>query len=859
MTKRLLPVLLFAMIGFLTPASAGKLIGNITGSEGNAVSYAAIYIKELRQGVSADEEGHFYLELPAGHYDCRISSIGYQSIEARVNITDSDTVCNFILQQRAIALGEVRVTADATEDPAYAIMRQVVARAPYYECQPDTFAARVYVKGTGKITETPRILELSSDFRKEKDKMVGRLFVLEKVSDVTFGAPGNWEEVVEAESNSFPQDMTVDVPVSITNFYSDDLYGSPSPLREGAFTYYKFKLEGRYEEDGQMIDKISVVPRHDGNGLLSGCLYIVENAWCLSSADLNVRHGSMLEARIVATFQQVKPGTWLVGSQALQCNLGVLGVKLGASYTLSAQYSYIGNAAGLQGDVVPLTEQASRIVDEIAKIKEKELMTKSDAYKLSALTTRLMQENMVAQGRIKRRSRYDLTYQLGRQRTTTDSMAQYRDSAYWAAVRSVPLDEEERNSYLQHRADSVKNDTTDNGSDVFDVLLGGYTFRTSGKSGFWLRYGGIWSLLSGFNFVDGYKVGASISLGYKFNDGVGLTVKPSAYYNTARHVVTGCVDATLDYLPMRSGRLSFSGGRVSADFNAENPESAGIVAVATALFGRNDVKFYDRAYASIAHDIEIANGTRFMVGAMWERRRPLDNRIDHSWFKKDASPNVPSNDLYVPLPSTNEALTATAAITYTPAAYYYVINGRKKYLASRFPTICLSYTRGFGFKHDAPAYNRIDLSIEQEVEFGIFNEIVYQVRGGMFVGASGLQFPDFKHFAATRFPLTSHSFSHSFVLLDNYGYSTDSRYAEAGITWQSPRMALKFIPWLRDKNFTECLHLRSVVVHHRQPYTELGYSVNVLDMASIGLFTSWHGINYNSACVSISLPFSTLF
>ena len=858
MTKHILTIILLAAIGCFS-TSAGKLFGRINGSDGNPVPYAAIYFEELKQGVSADEDGNFQLELPPARYHCRISSIGYKSIETPVNIGTSDTRYNFTLQLRTITLAEVQVTANGNEDPAYAIMRQVIAHAPYYECSPDTFAAHVYVKGTGKIIDTPRILDLSANFRKDKEKMVNRLFVLEKVSKVTFGAPNQWDEQVEAESNTFPQEMTVDLPVSITNFYSSDLYGSPSPLRKGAFTYYKYKLEDRYEEGGQIIDKISVTPRREENGLFSGWLYVIEDTYCLGAADLQVRHGNMLDARIVATFQQVKPGTWLIGSQVMKCSVNALGIKLGASYTLSAQYSHIGNATSTRGDVVPLTKRAIHIADEIDKIQGKEgLLDKSDAYKLSSLAARLMEENMIAQGRIKRKSKYDLTYQLGQHRSNTDSMAQHRDSAYWDAMRSVPLDQEERESYLRHRADTISNSTPDNSNDIFDALMSGRTFYTGNKNG-WLHFGGIWSLLTGYNFVDGYKVGASISLGYKFSDATALTIKPSAYYNTARHAATASIKATLDYMPMRRARLSFSGGRVTADYNTENPASAGIVAISTALFGRNDVKYYDRAYASISNDIEIANGTRFSIGASWERRRPLDNHIDHSWFKKDASPNVPANDSYIPLPAKSEALTASAAITFTPTAYYYIINHKKRYLASRFPTMRLAYTRGIGFKDNAPSYNRIDLSIEHEVELGVFNKIIYQVRGGLFFDASGLQFPDFKHFAATRFPLTTHRFSHSFVLLDNYRYSTDSRYAEAGITWQAPRMVLKFIPILHDKNFTECLHLRSAVTRHRSPYSELGYSINILDIASIGIFTSWYDISYNSTGISISLPLNMLF
>ena len=860
--KRRVAFSVLAMLVCQLWVCAAVLNGTVSGVTGEAVPFAAIYFKDLRRGVSANAEGRFLLDLPEGEHDCRVSSVGYESLETCVEICHGDTVIDFSLERRPVALSELVVTADGSEDPAYGIMRRVIAYAPYYECVPDSFAARVYVKGTGKITDTPGMLELSSDFRKEKDKFINRLFVLEKVSEVKFGAPNRWNEHIEAETNTFPEDVSAEVPASITNFYGSELFGSPSPLRDGAFTYYKYKLADRFNDGGAVVDKISVEPRRDAEGLFSGAIYVVEGEWCLVAADLRVQHGGMLDMRIMATFNEVEPGVRLLCSQSVTSHVGVLGVKMRASYMLSAEYSFVGAAssARLPGNLVPLTESGRRIVGEIRRIEQERDLTNADSYRLSALTARLVEENLVASKRIERRSRFDLTYRMGIYNSSVDSMAGVKDSAYWAAVRSVPLDAEELESYRRHQGGNKPDSSVTAGSDkpdwsdaIGNALFGGDSYTYKGKKG-WISFGGLWSVWSGYNFVDGYKVGLGIGLGRDFSDFLSVAVEPSVYYNTARKVVTGSVDARLDYAPLRGGCLSMSGGRVSADYNTEHPESAALVALYSALFARNDTKFYDKAFVSLRNGIEIANGTRFMAGVSWERRRPLVNHISQSWFKKAAKPNLPENAEFATLPPVSEALTANVAVVYTPAAYYFIKNGRKHYLQSKFPTFTLSYTRGIGFKDGTPSYNRIDVSVEQEIGLGIFNKIIYQVRGGAFIDASGLQFPDFKHFSATRFPLTTHRFADSFVLLDSYEYSTADCYAEAGFTWQSPRLLLKLLPFLRKKNFSECLHLRSLAVRHRRPYSELGYSVNVFDLASVGFFTSWQGFDYRSACVSVSLP-----
>ena len=859
--KRKVAFLLLAVLVCRLCVFPAALSGTVSGATGEVVPFAAIYFKDLRRGVSADAEGHFLLELPEGKHDCRVSSVGYESLETRVEIWRGDTAIDFSLERRPVALSELVVTADGSEDPAYGMMRRVVANAPYYECVPDSFAAKVYVKGTGKITDTPGMLELSSDFRKEKEKFINRLFVLEKVSEVKFGAPNRWNEHIEAETNTFPKDMSAEVPASIINFYGSELLGSPSPLREGAFTYYKYKLADRFDDGGVVVNKIIVEPRRDVDGLFSGSIYVVDREWCLAAADLSVQYGGMLDMRIIATFNETEPGVWLLCSQAVTSRVDMLGVKMSAAYTLLAEYSFVDvtTSAKLLGNVVSLAGSGRSIASEMRRIEQKADLTNADSYRLSALTARLVEENLVASKRIERRSRFDLTYRMGTYNSSVDTMAGLKDSAYWAAARSVPLNAEELESYRRrqdNKPDSsvAANNEPDWSDAVFDALFGGNSYIHKGKKG-WISFGGLWSVLSGYNFVDGYKVGLGIGFGRDFSDFLSVAVEPSVYYNTGRKVVSGSADARLDYAPLRGGCLSMSGGRVSADYNTEHPESAALVALYSALFARNDTKFYDKAFVSLRNEIEIANGTRFMAGVSWERRRSLVNHISQSWFKKAAKPNLPANAEFAALPSSgSEALTANVSVSYTPAAYYFIKNGRKHYLQSRFPTFTLSYTRGIGFKDGTPSYNRIDVKVEQEIGIGIFNKIIYQVRGGAFLDANGLQFPDFKHFSATRFPLTTHRFADSFVLLDSYEYSTADHYAEAGFTWQSPRLLLKFLPFLRKKNFSECLHLRSLAVCHRRPYSELGYSVNVFDLASVGFFTSWQGFDYRSACVSVSLP-----
>ena len=98
--KRKVAFLLLAALVCRLCALPAALNGTVSGAMGEPVPFAAIYFKDLRRGVSADAEGHFLLELPEGKHDCRVSSVGYESLETRVEMWRGDTVIDFRLERR---------------------------------------------------------------------------------------------------------------------------------------------------------------------------------------------------------------------------------------------------------------------------------------------------------------------------------------------------------------------------------------------------------------------------------------------------------------------------------------------------------------------------------------------------------------------------------------------------------------------------------------------------------------------------------------------------------------------------------------------------------------------------------------
>lgn len=823
--KRIIWLFLLSLVTILSFAQSFK--GTVTDTDGKPVPYAALYLREMKSGLTTDEYGRFQTKLSAGQYTCEVSSLGFISQTFTFQMLNRDYEKDIVLAERTYSLPEVNITK-GNEDPAYAVMRKAIARAPYYRTQIKSYTAGTYLKGTGKGTAIPAVLKLSKEVRKDAKEWLGKLFVLEQQQIVNFTAPNVWNNKVLANKNSFPEEIGVDMGITTINLYTPELFGKVSPLNKNAFSYYRFKLDACFVEEGQMINKIRVIPKKDDSRLLEGDLFIVEDLWCISAADVNVR-ATGLKAKIKITCKEVQSSVFLPVSITTSSTIDIMGFKAEASYLAAIHYREV------KTDIQPETS-----TDKTAKP---------------------VTANAVAQPK---KHKFERPARIGRKDTQVDSLADKRDSLYWTTIRSVPLRLEEVQSYqykeekiaLKDLSPGEKSEKKTAVRQVLNTIMWGKTFRTSNKNA-WLTLPGLSAYIPEYNLVDGFWLGVKLKTGVKLSESSTLRFVPSFYYTTARKNWIGQGELTLDYAPRNRGYLSLSGGLLSADYNSESGESRLINSMSSSLFGHNHLKLYENTFFTVDHAIEPANGLLFSSSLSWQRRKMLDNHIRKSWFKRDAEPNIPENTAFRPMPE-NDILKASFELEYTPAHYYHMSQGKKVYEASRYPTFALKYDRAFPMSGSRylTSYHLMQFSAKQKIEFGMFNRLHWSVNAGSFFDAKNLQFPDFKHFASTRILVTERSFDTGFSLLDNYVLSTNTRWAQANVSWYTPYLLLKHLPFLSRKAFDEALHLRSIVIYGGRPYTEIGYSIGFSDMARIGVFAGFDCLKFHSVGVSLSLPLS---
>ncbi|MDR1368568.1 MAG: DUF5686 and carboxypeptidase regulatory-like domain-containing protein [Dysgonamonadaceae bacterium] len=794
--------------------------GKVTGTSGEPISGATVYIKENKQGLVCNTNGEFQVTLPEGDYNCTFSCLGYAATERSFSIKkEADPVyMEITLKTTSFELSEVVVRAG--EDPAYEMIRKAVKKAPLYLAQIKEFTCEAYIKGAGKSVHIPGWIEKmgGEQLKLYKDK----LFLQESFSEVKYTYPDKYVQNVIAFSSSMPNDSIAKDAMGI---FRGSLYAQydGSILHPKTFSYYRFRYEDFEEIDGVNVNKIKIIPRFNDPKLFSGYLYLAEDYWNIRGAELilNTEFGKV---KYTLNYNDVTDHIFLVTSYVSHIDANFMGVKFAFDYLASVKYTDI------------------QVNDSITALVKKEEKMKQ----------------------VKEKKNLEIKPYDERYKREADSLATQRDSMYWSEIRSITLNEEEIASYarkdtIQSKSDSIKNERSGaNGYSLFNALVGGQVGRDSSKVIF--RYGSLLKVAPEYNFVDGLWLGTSFGIDIKRKEHSFWEFKPSAYWALSRKRLLWTMDLNFTYAPLKLGKLKVSGGSCSEDYMGNNGMSRIENMYNSILWGINNAKFYQKDFFNAENDIEIIHGLKLKTGIEIADRKALENHASYSFRgnKKDVKPNIPpySEDL-------NEQYDRLAkyeiGLQYIPELYYTIEKGKKRYVRTRFPTFFAIFRQGLaGGEPDYSKFHRLDLSIMQTVRLGLFNRLNYQVNAGKFFNKNEFNYIDYKHFNSSDQLFTKNEFETSFVLLPYYTYSTNKEWIQAMVNYRSDYLLLKRMPFLHGKPVKESLHGKFLHTPGKKFYSEWGYSLTFSALAGLGMsagvFVGLDKFDYNSVGFRISFP-----
>jgi hypothetical protein len=801
----------------LTILSVGNIIsqnfkGVVVDTYGRPVIGATVYIKDINQGLLANEDGAFQTTLKPGEHLIEYKCLGYKSFEKKTVIPQQGILEErIILEDNLFELSEVVISTD--EDPAYGIMRKAIQKAPVYAASVKEYKAEVYIKGNLELYKVSGFIDKMTQKAEgvKASELKGQVFVQESFNEIEYTSPDKYKQTVKAFSSSIPDDFDSRDAMRFLDgsLYNPKFYGLVSPVNSKAFTYYKYRYEGYYEEDGVVINKIKIIPKVKDPDLMWGYIYIADNTWHIHSAEISCNVYFVREDFTI-TYQKMQQNVYLPITFHTMSAINVLGTHARYDYYSSLKYMKVEANENVE----------TQIAEEKSKKRQLEI-TRDENYKVES-----------------------------------DSLAMKRDSLYWEQVRVIPIDSAEIASYIkkdsiQHRIDSLRKDHHTSRFSFTDIFTGGKIGGDSSRVTF--HYDGLLRAAPEYNFVDGVWLGQKFELSTKIGKHNRLRISPYIYYTHARKNIVSGGNIDLIYAPMRDGKLSISGGSTSEDFNPQGIYRLNN-AFSSLIRGRNYDFFYKKEFVNIENKIDLANGLVLGTGIEVARRSGLSNHTDYTWGSRS---KIQEN------PYSGERFDKTSyrvELWYAPYAYYSIGDGKKRYERITSPVFYVGYEEALSaWQTNNSRFRKLRGGIRQNINIDYFSRINYTVSGGGFIGNKAkMHFADYQHFNTSNIFSSLKSLFDSYMLLDNYEASTNEYWIQGNINYTNRYILLKRLPFLQGKMFTESLHLKSLYTPDLKPYSEIGYSVNLTQLLNIGVFTSFEKLKYRNFGIRLSADLGTI-
>jgi hypothetical protein len=901
-------ILLFLIvISIYQLTEAQTLKGKITNQTGDPIQYATVYIQELKHGTTANTKGDYEIRLPAGKYTVIYQSLGFEQIFATISISDKTVTKNVILQVQYYQIPEVRISATG-EDPAYIIMRKVIGLAPYYLNNISYYKAEVYLKGNLMINRIPKILQksmkmetrgnsasISGGGKAKKDEKIikeGDSFLMESFNEMEFTAPDKYLQKIISYNSTFPDQGNEISPMDFieASFYQPVLADMAiSPLSPQAFSYYKFKYLGATLQGNFTINKIQVIPKRKSQQVFEGTIYIIEDLWCLHSVDLT-NENLVGKIRVQQLYIPVQNEIWMPVSHKFEINVGIIGFRADVGYGSSVKYLDVKpnlalakpktistNYTGQPVQVKVADTVETKTKKQINAILEKEELSNRDMVKLSKLMAK-ESENTLPDS-----TRNSLEIKDRTQRIIEKDAAK-KDSAYWAAIRPIPLSEIEMKSIMVR--DSMKaelaslnegnSDTTVNGekkqknkflSAIKHIGTGHTWSDTTGTS---FTFGGLLDLTKlSFNTVDGFVYGTDFRFSKRFKNKNTFNLFPDLRWAFSRESLMWRVSGNYNFSRLKPKQISFTTGIASRDIGTGGSINTFLNSATSLFIKKNYLKLYESRYLTLGYSSEITNGLRINFTAKYEDRRILNNTTDFTFIKSSRvyTDNTPVNS-YIESGSNpvnilidQNHVDFVTNVTYTPRQKYSIRNGRKVSRGSEWPTFNLTWKHGINeYEGTADPYKHFDmikLEASRQEEIGAFTEYRWRIRTGGFINNKDVPYYDFFHFNAQPLPFLLDNYQDAFMLPAFYSLSTPEFYGEAHFKYTTPYLLIKYLPGLTKTLIRENLSISYLGSRFHSNYTEIGYSLSeVFLLGEIGVYIGFDDLKYRSIGGKLVLKFN---
>ena len=745
---------------------AGILKGTIKDKKGEALPFATVFIQGTTTGTSANAQGEYQLTIPPGTHKVACQYIGYQQVHFAITIEGNETVVrDFTLPELDLKMKEYVVKA--SEDPAVYIMKQVIARRSFHQNQVRTFETDIYLKGVLKTRETPKKVlgqkidaaELGLDSNRK-----GILYLCEE--DASYYTQNGKERTVihAVKESGNPNGLGFSQFPPVMSFYESSVKISPqitprgliSPLNDFAFNYYKFRLEGDFEENSRTIYKIRVTPRRLHEPLFSGILYIVDNEWAIHSLSLTATKKSNIELfdtlRISQVYLPQASDLWVIKQQVLYPTIKIFGFDLTGNFVTVYNNQKVNQQ-------IPDSIFNNKII------------------------------------------------------SSYDKNATKKNSVYWSETRPVPLLEDEHRDYVVKDSvgkiydDPANRDSLRRRLNMFKPigsLISGYTYR--GKEyKLWLGTNSLLSDLVNYNTIEGLNVALKTTGRYRIDTThfiSGAVVARYGFSNTHFNSIGRLVytERKKDWIG-RNWSVGIEGGKYVFQFNPYNPISPFFNTLSTLFLRKNHMKIYERWNGAVLLSRNYGTGLKWSGKLDFQQRIPIENTTDYSFAKESTggfTDNIPA-EFRTSGFARHNALLMKFSVTYQPGYTYvqypdYIMPNR-----SRFPVFTLSYVKAVPDVLDSKTdFDKWSLAVKDKIGLKLLGNVAYNMTVGGFLNRKFVSIPDLNHINGNDVILAT-PYLESFQLAPYYQFSnSEPLHGEFHAEWHLKGFLTNNVPILRQ-------------------------------------------------------------
>ena len=325
-----------------------------------------------------------------------------------------------------------------------------------------------------------------------------------------------------------------------------------------------------------------------------------------------------------------------------------------------------------------------------------------------------------------------------------------------------------------------------------------------------------------------------------------LLLRPQVGYNFKQHAFYWNARGSFSYNPLRLGVVGIDFGEGNRSYSSVVLDKIKSIAVDSLKFENLNLKYFRNFYVEAFHESEISNGLALLAGVNYHRRT----------LRGDANKQL--DDYGLPVQKRYVQFAPHLRLTWRPGTYYYMKEGRKINLGSKYPVVAWDVEQGMnGVFGSNSIYARSELDVQYKLGLRDGNVLYMRFGAGGYFYTKDVYFVDYSFLKQNNLPLErSEELGGVFQLLDSDWYNAANKYARAHLTYEAHFLSLqKMFPRVRLFQ-NEYIYYNMLFISHLCPYMELGYGVST-PYVDMGLFVSSQNAKIHRLGYKITLSLFT--